>query len=282
MAEQRTTEGIGLQTLFEATLSAESLPLGEALTRLYGDLAFDPRPEGPRILGNFVSTLDGVVSLESGQSGGSAISGKNQSDLMVMGLLRAVADVIIEGAGTLRAAPNSLLTAAHVFPALADDYAALRQRLGLPPTPLNVIVSELGDLDLGLRIFQTGEVDVLILSTAEGAASLLAKGLPASVKVRAVPGQGNLNAKAMVEAIGAGKGQRWLLEGGPHLLASFLKDHQLHEMFLTLAPQIAGRGPGSQRPGFAEGQCFAPGDPRWGTLVGVRKAQEHLFLRYAL
>lgn len=271
-----------LQTLFQVEDGTAPLPLPEALDRFYGPLSFDGPVRGPHIIANFVSTMDGIVSLDSGHSGGSAISGKDQADLMLMGLLRAVADVVIEGSGTLHAAPGGLLTAAHVWPGLAEDYAALRQRLGKPATPLNVIVSEHGDLDLGLRIFQSGEVDVLILSTAEGVAKMGAKALPARVTLRAVPGRGPLDAQAMVAAIGEGHGQCWLLEGGPHLFASFLKGHCLHEMFLTLAPQIAGRAPGSRRPGFAEGQCFAPADARWGRLLGIKKAREHLFLRYAL
>ena len=269
-----------LQTLFEAPGSPPPWPLPEALSQLYGSLSFSPRPDGPLVLGNFVSTLDGVVSLASGQSGGAAISGHSQQDLMLMGLLRAVADVVIEGAGTLRAAPKSILTAAHVYPALAEAYAEFRQRLGKAAQPLNVIVSESGDLDLSLRLFQSGEVPVLILTGNKGAERLATAGLPPKVKLEVVAGEERLEGAALIAAMDLSPGTVVVAEGGPHLLGALLKGHCLHELFLTLAPQVAGRDGIAQRPGFVAGQLLAPEDPRWGSLVGVKKGGEHLFLRY--
>ena len=60
-------------------------------------------PGRPCVIGNFVTTLDGVVSLNVPANPVAARSvGSDQHDRMVMGLLRAVADVVIVGAGTLR------------------------------------------------------------------------------------------------------------------------------------------------------------------------------------
>ena len=88
-----------LATLYDA-LQCADLPLPPALASLYGRLAFPTHPSRPSVIGNFVTTLDGVVSLNvPGQSGGGSISGQNAHDRMVMGLLRAVADVVIVGAG---------------------------------------------------------------------------------------------------------------------------------------------------------------------------------------
>ena len=56
---------------------------------------------------------------------------------------------------------------------------------------------------------------------------------------------------------------------------------RLDELFLTLAPQVAGRDASAERPGLVEGRIFAPDTPVWGELVEVRRAGEHLFLRYA-
>ncbi len=61
------------------------------------------------MLSNFVTTLDGVVSLQvKGHDGGGDISGFNADDRMVMGLLRAVADAVVLGAGSLDADPTRL------------------------------------------------------------------------------------------------------------------------------------------------------------------------------
>ena len=70
---------------------------------LRGDLRFPAHHDQPYVVGNFVSTLDGVVSFEiPGKSGGGEISGFNEADRFIMGLLRASADAVIVGAGTLR------------------------------------------------------------------------------------------------------------------------------------------------------------------------------------
>jgi len=49
----------------------------------------------------------------------------------------------------------------------------------------------------------------------------------------------------------------------------------------VLAPQIAGRDDTTARPGLVSGNRFAPEDPLWATMVGVKRAGSHLFLRYS-
>jgi hypothetical protein len=72
-----------------------ALPLRAKLARLYGDLRMPRRASHPVVFSNFVITLDGVVSLRiKGHAGGGDISGFNIADRMVMGLLRAIADVL--------------------------------------------------------------------------------------------------------------------------------------------------------------------------------------------
>src|SRR4029077_18274636 len=88
-----------LEVLFETELP--SYPLPADLERLYGRLGFSE----PVVYSNFVSSLDGVVSLGVKPSAGSVISGKYPADRFVMGLLRSCADAVVVGAGTLRATP---------------------------------------------------------------------------------------------------------------------------------------------------------------------------------
>ena len=71
-----------------------------------------------------------------------------------------------------------------------------------------------------------------------------------------------------------------LVEGGPQLLGDFFAEKRLDELFLTLAPQIAGRRDPLARPGLVAGRTFAPEHPVWGTLAGIRRADNLLFLRY--
>jgi riboflavin biosynthesis pyrimidine reductase len=52
----------------------------------------------------------------------------------------------------------------------------------------------------------------------------------------------------------------------------------LDELFLTVAPQVAGRG-GQPRRGLAEGAAFLPEAAPWFDLESVKRAGHHLFLR---
>jgi riboflavin biosynthesis pyrimidine reductase len=71
-------------------------------------------------------------------------------------------------------------------------------------------------------------------------------------------------------------------EGGPHVLGQFLKARMIDELFLTLAPQLAGRTADRPRLGLIEGTAFAVGDAPWAHLMSVHASSDHLFLRYGL
>ncbi|TMD51421.1 MAG: hypothetical protein E6I93_10880, partial [Chloroflexi bacterium] len=259
------------------------LPLPPALSTLYGRLSFPSHPGRPRVVGNFVTTLDGVVALnEPGNAGGGDISGFNQHDQLVMGLLRALADAVIVGAGTLRSVPQHRWTAQYIYPPLADAYQQLRSSLGKSAPPLNVIVTARGEVSLDLPVFRSGEVPVLLVTTAQGAERIRAQRLPPSVQLSAIQSAGPLSARAILEAVRlARQCDVILVEGGPHLMGDFFAEQCLDELFLTLAPQIAGRDGQSERPGLVMGRRFAPEHPLWGTLMGVKRGGSHLFLRYA-
>lgn len=92
-----------LETLCE-TRQGQALPLPPRLARLYGSLRIPRHRSRPHIFSNVVTTLDGVVSFNAkGHGSGADISGFSAQDRMVMGLLRAVADAVIIGSGTLLA-----------------------------------------------------------------------------------------------------------------------------------------------------------------------------------
>jgi riboflavin biosynthesis pyrimidine reductase len=229
-----------------------------------------------------VTTLDGVVSLDaSGHMGGTEISGFNHHDRMVMGLLRAVSDAVIVGAGTLRASPDHLWTAEYIHPPLASAYKRLRATLGKREPPLNVFVTARGELDPDMRVFSSGEVPVLIVTTADGMRRMKNTGLRSSVEISRIDTGGLLSARAIVDSVSrVRRSDGILIEGGPHLMASFFTEQLLDELFLTLAPQVAGRNHLAERPGLVSGRSFAPENPLWGTLLSVKRGGSHLFLRY--
>lgn len=271
-----------LESLYEMKRGSD-LPLPPILAALYGHLQVPASQGRSSVLGNFVSTLDGVVTLNMpGQSGGGPISGFNPHDHLVMGLLRAVADAVIVGAGTLRAVPQHLWTATYVAPAYAEAYQEVRTRLGKPEPPLNVIVTARGAISLDLPVFASGEVPVLLVTTTQGEERIREQPIPPSVQIATVQRAGVLSARAIVQAVCAVRPcQIILVEGGPQLLGDFLAEQMLDELFLTLAPQIAGRDASTERPGLVAGHVFAPEHPLWGNLVSIKRGGSHLFLRYA-
>ena len=257
-------------------------PLPPELTALYGSLRFPAHEDRPYVIGNFVTTLDGVASLSApGLADGGPISGSNPHDRMVMGLLRSVADAVIVGAGTLRSEPRHLWTAEYVCPALSDSYRQLRAALGKNDPPLNVIVTARGEIDPGLPVFRSGTVKVLVVTTPEGADRIRKRDLPPSVVIGEVKNEGAISARAILSAVGRLlPGEIFLVEGGPRLMGNFFAEKCLDELFLTLAPQVAGRDGSVERPGFVAGKRFGPERPLWGSLAGVKRAGSHLFLRY--
>ena len=276
------TELAPLATLYEAS-AGEDVALPARLAALYGRFPL-PRAAGrPHVIANFVATLDGVVALnEPGHPSGGDISGFDKHDTAVMGLLRAIADAVVVGAGTLRSTgPRHIWTAEYIHRDLADDYRALRRSLGKEGPPLNEIVTRSGELELSRRLFQSGEVPVLIVTSEKGASVLRQQPLPASVQVAVAAADGPLGARAILAAVAAQRAcEHILVEGGPTLMGDFFAEQCIDEQWLTLAPQIAGRGE-KERPGLVMGKTFAPDHPLWAALTSVRRSASHLFLRYA-
>ncbi len=272
-----------LRTLLQTT-RGRALPLPPKLSRKYGAFRLPMPRSGLLVFSNFVSTLDGVVSLQvKGHSGGGDISGFSGQDRMVMGLLRAVADAVIIGSGTLAADPQHLWTPQAICPELGDDYRRLAKAMAKPRAALNVIVSAEGTVNLRLPVFSSGKVAAMIITTVRGAKRLCRQRVPDTVQIHAVQRRsGEISAAEILRAVDrAITGKRVLVEGGPRLLATFYKERLVDEQFLSLSPQLAGREMGDARMSLVMGKTFAPRDPLWGRLTDARQGSRLLFLRYS-
>jgi riboflavin biosynthesis pyrimidine reductase len=273
-----------LDVLFDDACG-EEVALPQQLREIYGRLAFRTREDRPWVVSNFVQSIDGVVTLDSGKTGGGPVSGGNEHDRIVMGILRSVADAVIVGAGTLRSVPKHLWTPEYVYPRFTGEFQALRSSLGKPPHPLNVIVTAGGELDPGFAVLSQEDIPVLLVTTASGAKKA-SKAAP-NANVLAVSSDDRIGPRAILTAVRDATRETagaplFLTEAGPNLMSQFLEDRLVDELFLTVAPQVAGREDSAKRPGLAAGREFAPDDPRWGNLVSARRAGDHLLLRYRL
>jgi riboflavin biosynthesis pyrimidine reductase len=277
------TRVAGLETLYERQPAARPVLIGPLRERYGGDLDWPRPPERPYVIANFVETLDGVVSFGlPGRSGGGEISADNAEDRFVMGLLRACADAVVFGSGTLHGDAGHVRTASFIQPEAAGLYAEQRGRMGARGAePLNVVVTGSGRVDLAEPTFHTQGLETLVVTTADGERRLRADhgGALRITQVRAVADAGAVPPAAVVDLLRCEFGVRLLLhEGGPALLGAFLAAGLLDELFLTVAPQVAGRE-GRGRRGLVEGAAFLPETAPWFELQGVKRAQDHLFLR---
>jgi len=250
-------------------------PLPPVLAGLYGgDLGF----RQPCVYANFVASMDGVTALgPEYPSSGSAISGHAPADRFVMGLLRACADVVLIGAGTLRATPGHRWTPAHVCPAAADGYAAFRRGLGRDGDPLLGVVTARGDVPARHPALRAG---ALILTTSAGARHLHGQ-LPPACTIIDLGDRPELPPAEVLATAHTRGGSMVLTEGGPRLLGQLAVGGLLDELFLTISPVLAGRGD-TARPGLIAGLELLPGRSEPAELLTVRRHGSCLFLRYAM
>ena len=120
------------------------------------------------------------------------------------------------------------------------------------------------------------------MAGASGDERIRAAGPAPNARIEIAGTGGEIGAAQLVE-IAASTGARLILcEGGPHLIGDLLAAQLLDELFLTVAPQLAGRDEAHPRLALVEGAAFDIATAPWAQLGSVRRAGDHLFLRYAL
>jgi riboflavin biosynthesis pyrimidine reductase len=260
-----------LELLWERDgLAAGRLP--PELESFYGGpLGFD----GARVYANFVETLDGIVALPEIERSNALVADASDDDKELMGLLRALADAVLIGTGTLLASPNGRWRPEGVFPAGKDAYAALRASLGKPERPAVAVVTSGASLDVAHPVLAEGAV---VLTTARGAAGL-ADAVPDVVAVN----DGDwVDLRAAIAELRRRGHVHVLAEAGPTTFGMLLAEGLVDELFLTMSPVLAGRLESRRRLALVEGVELLPDARVGGELLSVRRSAEHLFLRYRL
>ncbi len=194
-----------------------------ALSALYTH----PAPERGWVRTNFVATLDGAAAGPDGLTG----SINTAADRDVFALLRAHADVVLVGAGTVRAEGYRAIT-------LAPWQRDLRQQLGFDSLPTLAVLSHSLDLDPELATAVDSELAGPVLVITDNPD--LHRGSLRSNDVEVIAVTGTDVARAAV-AILAGRGLvRILCEGGAVLNRQLLAAGLVDDVCLTLAPTMIG------------------------------------------
>jgi riboflavin-specific deaminase-like protein len=237
--------------------------------RLVGELDVADRAAAgptsrPYLLLNMISTADGRATL-GGRSG--AIGGRADRELFHG--LRTVVDAVMAGAGTVRA---------ERYRRLVRDprRREIRRERGLAEEPLACIVS--GRLALSAEIPLLADPGARVAILTASATNLPQECRAEIAYVRATR-EGVLDLAGAVSELRGRLGVRTVLcEGGPHLNAQLLAGGLVDELFLSLAPKLAGGDASSEALRIVSGPDFDP--PVALELAGALEHESHLFLRY--
>jgi len=175
---------------------------------------------------NMVSSLDGAATGADGRSG----SINNEADHVVFEVLRALADVVVVGAGTIR-------TEGYPPLSVADSLISLRRGLGLRHELPLVAVSNRGEVPPTLSGCRDGRALMAVPSSAPGLESARRDLGDENV---IVCGDEQVDIAVLVDALHERGWGQVLTEGGPSLLGAFLAAGGIDELCFTIAPQVVG------------------------------------------
>jgi len=213
--------------------TAEHVPPDPAEERLAALYAYGPPSRGAAVVrANMVASVDGAAWGPDHRSG----SINDDADRRVFRVLRALADVVLVGAGTAR----------------AEGYTALDRPRGLGhlrPAPLELaVVTRTGRVPEALA---RGGRPPYVLTGPRGAEA--ARGDVPADRVLVVgreavedagAGRRELDLAAGLAALAERGLTRVLTEGGPTLLGDLLAADLVDELCVTTTPVVVGRGPG--------------------------------------
>jgi riboflavin biosynthesis pyrimidine reductase len=214
-----------------------------------------------RVRLNFVESADGAATLHerSGALGG-------ETDRELMQVLRAMADVIVVGAGTVRVEGYGGLR-------VDKQDRAWRREQGMPDHPALAIVSRALALDPGDAVFTEAVAAPIVVTCAD--ASNARRRVLEEVAEVVVCGDGiSVDLRAMIAAFAARGWTQVLCEGGPHLFGALLHAGLVDEVCLTIAPRFAGGDAGRIVRGATEH------DRRFALAHALTDDEGFVFLRY--
>jgi riboflavin biosynthesis pyrimidine reductase len=263
---------------FKVLAEDEDLPrwdVPDELAELYGGAI---GLEEPCVVANFVQSLDGVVAVPKLPRSHAILGDESEADRFMLALLRACADVVLVGSGTLLASPKGTWRVDRAHPPAAKALAELRARRARPEQPLVAVVTSGGSFDPAHPVHEAG---TLVLTTT-GAAPRLREAVPDASEVVAVSDGDSVDLAAAVQLLHERGCSVVLSEAGPSLFGSLLASRLVDELFLTMSSVLAGRGATTTRLGLVEGVELIPQTRVAGRLRSVRTHGSHLFLRYGL
>ena len=224
--------------------------------------ALRPSPSNrPWVAVNMVASIDGAIEIE-GRSGALG----SPADKAMFRALREMPDVILVGAGTVRAenyGPVQLDTAAQ----------ARRVARGQERFPRLAVVSGRARLDPTARLFSDAKQRPIVITTESASTDAVAN--LREVADIVVAGGDGVDLRDALAQLHAQRMTTLLCEGGPTLNNQLLADDLVDEWCQTISPVLVGGTAARGAPGPAMGAANAL------KLTRVVVEEDVLLLRYA-
>lgn len=213
--------------------------------------------ERPWVRANFIASLDGAATVD-GLSG--ALNDAEDTRLLV--LLRRLADVVLVGAGTVRAEGYGGL-------GLGEADREWRRERGMPPEPRLALVTSALDLSPDDDVFRALRPLVMTHSSAPSDKQDALREVAEIITC----GDDALDIPTMINTLAEYGLGHILTEGGPQLFGSLIAADAVDELCLTVAPVLEG----------GEAMRISRGGPpalRPMRLGHALPGEDMLFLRY--
>jgi len=220
----------------------------------------------PYVLLSAAVSLDGYLDTRPGED---RLLLSNASDFDRVDSVRASADAILVGAGTLRADNPRLLVN-------SPERRAARIAAGLPEYPLKVTITGTGDLDSSWKFWHHGG-EKLVLAAGNDAADKAHANLGDLATIQGIPTDATW--QIALDVLGDVYGvQRLMVEGGGTIHTQLLEEALADELQLVIAPLLVGQADAVRMLGPAH---YLGGPSARLRLLESRQIGDVVLLRYA-
>ena len=218
-------------------------------------------PDRPYVIANMIASTDGLATI-GGRSG--ALSSPADHELFLD--LRTQVDAVMVGTATLGIEGYGPLVR-------SEQRQQRRVEEGLDPVPIAVTATRSMELPTQTPLFRDPNSRIVVLTNSRREPPPC----EAQLMVERLEGE-PLDLLAGMQRLRSGHGVRSvLLEGGPTILSAMTAAGLVDELFLTIAPKLAG---GGGEPAIMEGPALA--SPVELQLLSLLREGSYLFARYRL
>jgi 2,5-diamino-6-(ribosylamino)-4(3H)-pyrimidinone 5'-phosphate reductase len=219
----------------------------------------------PFVYINMATTVDGKITSAAREYPRFA----SEHDRRNMDILRARADAILVGAGTIRADNPSLLVR-------DDGLRQYRRSLGKPQGPMKVLVTAGASIDTDYRFFKEEDGGARLIATVEEASEENLAAFEGKAEVLKI-GSGAVDLPGLLAELKRRGVDKLLAEGGGETNWRLIDDDLVDELFITVAPSLLG---GRDAPTAVEGDGFTMERQIRMRLLEMRREEDEIFCRY--